>query len=90
MTSYEDQGTSYDPHAVGYERQGREGGGWIEHHGKGYPDLPRDTLVQVRFADGLVCGQDTPEPVTHWHVCWRWASDEPSYHDITHYRVVKP
>lgn len=59
---------------------------WIEHHGKGYPDLPMDTLVQVRFADG----DESPHPssVEGWDVCWRHS--DPYLHpcDITHYRVV--
>lgn len=64
-------------------------GEWIEHHGKGYPDLPMDTLVQVRFADG-----DTSMPhgqtVEYWSVSWM--QDTPTLYraDITHYRVVKP
>ena len=63
---------------------------WIEHHGKGYPDLPMDTLVQVRFAHGQGCLQVEPTLVKDWHVCWRWIEEsDPSYNDITHYRVVK-
>ena len=59
---------------------------WIEHHGKGHPDLPMDTLVQVRFADG---GEALhPWMVVRWDVNWR--HDVPNKHpcDITHYRVV--
>lgn len=26
---------------------------WVEHHGKGAPDLPPGTEVYVRFRDGL-------------------------------------
>jgi hypothetical protein len=59
---------------------------WIEHHGKGYPDLPMDTLVQVRFADGLTGCHDT-DTVKHWEA--NWVHGNPKYHaDITHYRVV--
>lgn len=62
---------------------------WIEHHGKGYPDLPLDTLVQVRFADGEVNEGSWGATVEFWNV--NWVHDEPKYHaDITHYRVVTP
>lgn len=61
---------------------------WIEHHGKGYPDLPMDTLVQVRFADGEV--GTLPWKVEEWDCNWRHDPDMPFSADITHYRVVKP
>lgn len=59
---------------------------WIEHHGKGYPDLPMDTLVQVRFVHG-------PDQLGHctvedWEPNWRHDPDMPCSADITHYRVV--
>lgn len=60
---------------------------WIEHHGKGYPDLPMDTLVQVRFPDG----EETGEPHWHvheWNVNWRHDDGVLGWADITHYRVV--
>lgn len=60
---------------------------WIEHHGKGYPDLPMDTLVQVRFADGET-GDDCT--VEEWSILWRWFESTPVAEDITHYRVVTP
>lgn len=64
-------------------------GEWIEHHGKGYPDLPMDTLVQVRFADG-----DEWEDATRvgdWDICWRHDEEGDLVpEDITHYRVVAP
>lgn len=58
---------------------------WTKHHGKGYPDLPMDTLVRVRFADG---GYDKcPWTVGQWDVCWR--HDDPHHpNDIVAYRVV--
>lgn len=59
---------------------------WVEHHGKGYPDLPMDTLVQVRFADGSEVGD---RRVDGWELCWRHDEDGPCPFDITHYRVVK-
>ena len=61
--------------------------GWIEHHGKGYPDLPMDTLVQVRF----LTGPDAlfPRSVEYWSVNWRKDPDVPCGADITHYHVVK-
>lgn len=62
-------------------------GEWIEHHGKGYPDLPMDTLVQVRFADGEYAGE-WGQTVEFWAFNWRHFDDEPHPADITHYRVV--
>lgn len=59
---------------------------WIEHHGKGYPDLPMDTLVQVRFADG----EEEEWTVRDAEILWRWIDPEPWPEDITHFRVVKP
>lgn len=62
---------------------------WIEHHGKGYPDLPMDTLVQVRFADGGE-NEEPHNSVEHWF--WNWHHEENGVgpNDITHYRVVTP
>lgn len=64
---------------------------WIEHHGKGYPDLPLDTLVQVRFGDGLESGLHG-QTVEFW--TWNWRYDDFAFSagadDITHYRLVKP
>lgn len=63
-------------------------GEWIEHDGKGYPDLPMDTLVQVRFADG---GTSKPhgQSIEFW--AFNWVQEEPLYDcDIVAYRVVKP
>lgn len=63
--------------------------GWIEHHGKGYPDLPMDTLVQVRFADGWESGEGGLT-VERWGVNWRTlVFGVFEVNDITHYRVVK-
>jgi hypothetical protein len=56
---------------------------WIEHHGKGYPDLPLDTLVHVRFANG----EESTANVAFWG--WRWGTPTPHSFDITHYRVVE-
>lgn len=61
---------------------------WIEHHGKGYPDLPMDTRVQVRFADGHEDDGSNPWRVYEWDVCWRHYPGYPHVADITHYRVV--
>lgn len=62
---------------------------WIEHHGKGYPDLPMDTLVQVRFADGLHAPECHDEDtVKYWELNWTRDRELPSRADITHYRVV--
>lgn len=60
---------------------------WIEHHGKGYPDLPMDTLVQVRFADGWTRPNGNEARVDHWHLCWIHGNPLMRA-DITHYRVV--
>lgn len=59
---------------------------WIEHDGKGYPDLPMDTLVQVRFLHG----PDELQYLTveSWCPNWRHDPDAPCSADITHYRVV--
>ncbi len=60
---------------------------WIEHHGKGYPDLPMDTLVQVRFRDGEEDGK--PYWTVHqWNINWGPFEDVQCAADITHYRVV--
>lgn len=59
---------------------------WIEHHGKGYPDLPMDTLVQVRFGDGGESGSE--ETVEYWTWNWRHDWGIVGEDDITHYRVV--
>lgn len=61
---------------------------WIEHHGKGYPDLPMDTLVQVRFNDGFESGL-YGQTVEFWTWNWRYDEDGVGEDDITHYRVVK-
>lgn len=60
---------------------------WIEHDGKGYPDLPRDALVQVRHLDGEESG-DWGQSVTFWMLNWRWDPENPCPADITHYREV--
>lgn len=62
---------------------------WIEHDGKGYPDLPMDTLVQVRFADGETSAS-VGRSVKFWMVNWRHQEPYPDHCDITHYRVVTP
>jgi len=60
---------------------------WIEHHGKGYPDLPMYTLVQVRFADGVETDQLDALDVAFWSI--NWVHDDPVYDcDIVAYRVV--
>ena len=61
---------------------------WIEHDGKGYPDLPLDTLVQVRFLHGP--DQLRPISVEGWSTCWRHDPDMPCSADIVAYRVVTP
>jgi len=59
---------------------------WIEHRDKGYPDLPLDTLVQVRFADGYET-KVPPRTVEFWDA--NWSHSTPLHRsDITHYRVV--
>lgn len=58
---------------------------WIKHDGKGYPDLPLDTRVQVRFADG----EEDDWTVEEAGILWRWEDAEPWPEDITHYRVVQ-
>lgn len=60
---------------------------WIEHDGKGYPDLPMDTLVQVRFLHGP--DELKARSVEDWDCNWRHDPDTPCSADITHYRVVK-
>lgn len=59
---------------------------WIEHHGKGYPDLPMDTLVQVRFLHGP--DELKPISVEEWSVNWHHDPDMPCSADIVAYRVV--
>lgn len=69
-------------------------GSWIEHDGKGTPDLPHSTLVEVRFADGTGAG-DALMPVGFWHADvpsannFVW-STPPEDADIVAYRVVTP
>ena len=61
---------------------------WIEHHGKGYPDLPMDTRVHVRFADGKVDEWNGGATVDFWGS--NWTHSEPIFWaNITHYRVVE-
>lgn len=62
---------------------------WTEHHGKGFPDLPLDTIVQVRFDDGWINTEGNKDRVDRWDSCW-FHSDPMSRADITHYRVVTP
>lgn len=67
--------------------------GWIEHDGSEAPNLPFDTVVQVRFRDG------TQDKVPHWTIR-EWHSDNPSGNnflwlddsgsEIIAYRVVSP
>lgn len=60
---------------------------WIEHDGKGYPDLPMGTLVQVRFRDGEK-SRDPGQMVVYWNICWRH-DERLCSGDIVAYRVVK-
>jgi len=60
---------------------------WIEHHGKRYPDLPMDTRVEVKFANGITDKGEWGATVEFWQS--NWVHDDPVYPlDITHYRVV--
>lgn len=66
---------------------------WIEHDGKGAPELPAGTLVKVVFRD--MKGADwMPEPFEYWladdsdpHDCW---THDGTYNDIIAYREVQP
>lgn len=67
---------------------------WIEHDGKGAPNLPEGTKVAVRMGDGWT------DDLLRSHATWEWwdaPGDESSswFNDghpdsITAYRVVSP
>lgn len=55
MVSYEHQGTTYDPHAAGYELQGRERprmGDWIQSY-TGRPVYPMDMRPEDIFVEDI-------------------------------------
>lgn len=64
---------------------------WIEHDGKGVPDLPKGTEVYLRFRDGV--GENwSPEEFDYWLPDSSdprdyWTADG-SHNDIVAYRVV--
>lgn len=67
-------------------------GEWIEHDGKGAPDLPRGTKAVVRFRDGM--GFLDADPFEYWspdeddpHDYWTFSEDIPEY-DIVAYRIA--
>lgn len=66
---------------------------WIEHDGKGPPDLPPGTLVVTMFRDD-VAGSPFPDPWEYWcsddddpRDYWTFSEDEP-YFDIVAYRIA--
>lgn len=60
---------------------------WIEHDGLGWPPLERDTVVQVRFADGTESLAQNPWTVQQWSVNWGHEFISCSA-DIVAYKVV--
>lgn len=64
---------------------------WVEHDGRGQPDLPKDTRVAVRFRDGDVIETMT---VGFWHRPlprlnnWLHGSEDPES-EIVAYKVLK-
>lgn len=67
--------------------------GWIEHDGKGAPDLPPGTLVLTRRGAGI---EDSPRVAVEWEWWhgdgigsnWVWPDGKFEDHYISHYRVV--
>lgn len=54
---------------------------WIPVNGE-KPDLPKGTLIDVRFSDGIVVAGHSADS-------WSWVQDGDT-DDITHYRIHQP
>jgi hypothetical protein len=55
---------------------------WIEHDGKGPPDLPPGTIVQIKWMDGTHGSEKGSRAEL---LDWRWVDP---FDDIKAYRVI--
>jgi len=64
---------------------------WIEHDGKGLP-VPGDTLVLVKYRNGVGTGSRPPSRAYRWghgEVDSNWNHEYPTGSDIIAYKVVE-
>lgn len=61
---------------------------WIDHDGKSQPFIDGDTLVHVKFRDGVFSSFDTPWTARMWGSNWEHDEDRPHDADIVAYKVV--